>query len=126
MSREVRDREMMEAFGEAARLKPAEAGYRWRAAEAWYDVAHPDAKAALAAWTALAAEAKSPEEKEVTGLHRARWLVALDRSAEARPLIRASTSPGLDATRRKLLDEIEKREPGFRDPGKDPTRKTNP
>ena len=122
LSRDRRDHEMLEAFAAAARLKPVEPGYRWRAAAAWYDVKKPDTAAALAAWTAIANDATSPEEKEATGLHRARWLVASGRVEEARALIRASTTPALDATRRRLLDEIAKREPGFRDIGTDPAR----
>lgn len=115
ISRELRDKLMVENFAEAARLKPAEAGFRWRAAEAWYDVKKPDAGVALAAWDAIAREVKTDTEKEVVGLHRARWLVALARLDEARKLIRASTSPGLDASRRKLLDAIQVREAELRE-----------
>lgn len=115
LSRELRDKLMVENFAEAARLKPAEAGFRWRAAEAWYDVKKPDASVALAAWDAILRDVKTNTEKEVVGLHRARWLVALARLDEARKLIRASTAPGLDSSRRKLLDAIQVREAELRE-----------
>ena len=105
------DRLHQENFSAASRLKPTEAGYRWRAAEAYYDVKKPDAKAALAAWDVLLRDAGSPEEKEVIGLHRARWLITLGRIPEARKLIAASTTPALDATRLKLLDRIQTADP---------------
>ena len=107
LARDERDRLMLENFAEAARLKPAEAGYRWRAAEAFHDVAKPDARAALAAWDALAREARTDLEREAVSLHRAKWLILLGRSDEARKLIAASSTPSLDATRRKLLDLLQ-------------------
>lgn len=120
LSREERDRLMTENFAEAARLKPGEAGFRWRAAEAWSDVKKPSASVALAAWDAIARDAKTDTEREVVGLHRARWLVALGRTDEARKLIVASRTPALDATRRRLLDDIQLKEAAMRDPAARP------
>lgn len=114
--RETRDRMMLDHFDKAAALKPAEAGYRWRAAEARYDVAKPDAAEALAKWDALDKDAGTPAEKEVISLHRARWLIALKRTAEARKLIAASKSPQLNATRGRLYDDLLRLEPGLTDP----------
>ncbi len=114
LSRAERDTLMLAHFAAAARLKPAEAGFRWRAAEAHHEVAKPDAKAALAEWDAIARDAKSDAEKEVISLHRAKWLILLGRAAEARKLIAASATPALDATRRKLLDLLQTNEPGLK------------
>lgn len=116
LPRESRDRIMLENFAEAARLAPNEAGYRWRHAEAFHEVRKPDPAKALAAWDALSLGAKGDLEREVIGLHRARWLIALNRSEEARALIFASKTPALDATRRQLLDRLLTQEPGLRSP----------
>ncbi len=115
-SREVRDRLMLTHFDTAAQLKPGEAGYRWRAAEARYDVRTPDAAEALARWDALDKAATGETEKEVISLHRARWLIALNRPGEARKLIMVSRSPQLHTTRGRLLDMLLKKEPGLTDP----------
>lgn len=117
LSRVGRDRLMLENFAAAANLKPAEAGYRWRFAESFLDVEKPDPAAALAAWEAIARDTKTDAEKEVVALHRARWLIDLARTDEARPLIRASRAPSLDATRRRLLDRIQLKEAEARDHG---------
>lgn len=114
LPRSERDGMMLENFAQAARLKPSEAGYRWRAAEAYHEVAKPDAKAALAAWDLIDRDARSPSEKEVVSLHRAKWLILLDRKDEARRLIVASSSPALDATRRRLLDLLQTRDPALK------------
>lgn len=116
LSRPERDRIMLENFAAAVRLKPAEAGYRWRFAEAFHDVERPDPAVALAAWDSIARDAKPGAETEVVGLHRARWLIDLGRADEARRLIAASRTPALDSTRRRLLDRLQAREPGLRAP----------
>ena len=124
LPRETRDKLMLEHFAAAARLRPDEAGYRWRAAEAYHEVRGADAKKALAMWDALLPLAKGDLEREVIGLHRARWLVDLNRTDEARALVFASKTPALDTTRRQLLDRLMRAEPGLRAPfsGNDPAR----
>ncbi len=116
LSRIGRDRIMLENFAAAANLKPSESGYRWRFAESFSDVDKPSAGAALAAWDSIARDTRTVTEKEVVGLHRARWLVDLGRTEEVRQLIAASRTPALDSTRRRLLDRLQATEPGLRAP----------
>jgi tetratricopeptide (TPR) repeat protein len=103
---DVLNRALLGEFNTAAQLDPAEPGYAWRAAEAYYDVLDPDWNAALAAWDALAKRTTSPVELQVIRLHRARIFLELNRNADARPLLALPVRPGLEATRKELLSRL--------------------
>jgi tetratricopeptide (TPR) repeat protein len=106
LSRTTCDAKMQAAFARAAELNPAEAGYRWRHAESFFDCESPDWRRALAAWDALAAATQKPLEREVLSLYRARVLLELGQRDEAARLVEASKTPQLETTRaglRKLL-----------------------
>ncbi|MDR2980904.1 MAG: hypothetical protein LBV12_01510 [Puniceicoccales bacterium] len=102
LKREECDKKMQEAFHTAAELNPDEAGYRWRYAESFFDCEKPNWRLALAAWNSLAAEARSPLEKEVLGLYRARVHAELGQKSEAETLLGASKSPQLESTREEI------------------------
>jgi len=93
-------------FARAAALAPQEPAFAWRHAECFYDMASPDWNAALAAWTDLAAHTTNSALLEMIRLHRARALLELGRTDEARPLIEQPVLAPLEASRAELARRL--------------------
>lgn len=110
-SREMRDAQMLEAFREAARLEPGNLAFQFRYGESYYDVFAPDWGAALAHWEWLELrEDLDPLQRQALLLHQARCLGELARYAEARKRAEAVREPGLEASRRALIEAIDEAE----------------
>ncbi len=104
------DRQMLAAFESAARLAPEEPGYRWRFAEAFYDVGTPDWERALAAWGVLEDSTRSEAERDVVRLHMARVLTELGRFEEAEAKLNATVDrPVLRMTRAQVQEAVRAR-----------------
>jgi tetratricopeptide (TPR) repeat protein len=93
-------------FAKAAALDPSEPGYEWRYAESYYDILDPDWNAALAAWEALDRRTTSDTEHQVIRLHRARVLIELGRTDQARALVNEPVLHALEASRQELLARL--------------------
>jgi len=97
---------MAAEFARAAELAPQQPAYAWRYAESYYDMASPDWKAALAAWTALVPRTTNPTLLEMLRLHCARALLELGRLEEAGLLINQPVLPALEASRLELARRL--------------------
>lgn len=100
------DREMLKAFGAAARLDPENFDYQLRLGEAYYELSSPDWKNALVHWNKLRKKAASSRQVEILELHRARTLGKLGRADEAVELLETVMNPALQASKQQVLDEI--------------------
>lgn len=97
--------QMLEAFRMAAELAPDNKIFQFRYGEAFYDVEEPDRERALAHWTQLQTNPSLSEiELDAVRLHRARHLMELGRSSEARRIAAEVTSPGLFYSRDQLFE----------------------
>ncbi len=100
------DKAMLEAFRRAAELAPANFGYAYRAAEAYYDLEVPKWDEALAAWKKLDAGVETPLEHQTLWLHQANVLLKQGKPAEARALIAKVTELTLQKQKQTLLDQL--------------------
>ena len=100
------NRTMAAEFARAAELAPQQPAYAWRHAESFYNMADPDWKAALAAWTDLAKSTTNPILLEMIRLHTARALLELGRLEEAGALVKQSVRPALEASRLELARRL--------------------
>ena len=101
-TREDCDTKMQDAFRLAAELNPTEITYHWRHAQSFFDCEKPNWPKALVTWEQLEKKLKTPREHEVLGLYKARVLIELGRSAEAKRLVDASKSPEMETSRARL------------------------
>jgi len=105
-TRDALDRETLRAFRTAAGLEPDNFDLQMRLGEAFYDLASPDWRAALLHWQNLRKRfADSQVRAEILDLHRARCLVKLGRTEEARRLAEAVEHPSLQHSKRLLLED---------------------
>ena len=102
------DQAMLEAFARAAGLAPANFGYAYRWAEAYYDLEVPQWDEALALWRKLDAGVETPLEHQTLRLHQANVLLKQGKAAEARALIDTVTDLTLRKQRQTLLDQLAK------------------
>ncbi len=102
------DKAMLEAFKRAAELAPANFGYAYRHAEAYYDLETPQWDAALAQWRKLDAGVETPLEHQTLRLHQAKVLLNQGQPAEARKLVATVTELTLLKQKQTLLDQLAK------------------
>lgn len=105
LSAPVLDKQLQDAFANAARLDPATRIYALRAAESYFDVIEPDWSRALAEWEALEQTAVSEQERQMILLQKCRVLLAMDKTEAAQSALAAVTDPSLQAAR-NILQEI--------------------
>ncbi len=105
------NRRMLQAFAEAARLRPDNLDLQFRYGEAFYDMEKPEWEKALAHWTKLAARELPKASAAAAKLHQAKVLFRLGRIKEARDAADAVTLPALQEARRQLLDKLKKPDP---------------
>lgn len=102
------DKAMLQAFARAAELAPANFGYAYRHAEAYYDLETPQWDDALALWRKLDAGVETPLEHQTLRLHQANVLLKQGKSAEARALVDTVTEMTLTKQKQTLLDQLAK------------------
>lgn len=107
-TRPALDKAMLQAFARAAELAPANFGYAYRHAEAYYDLEAPQWDAALALWRKLDAGVETPLEHQTLRLHQANVLIKQGKSAEARALVTTVMEPTLAKQKQTLLDQLAK------------------
>jgi tetratricopeptide (TPR) repeat protein len=107
-TRAALDRAMLEAFARAAEFAPANFGYAYRHAEAYYDLETPQWDAALALWRKLDAGVETPLEHQTLRLHQAKVLLEQGKPDEARKLIATVTERTLAKQKQTLLDQLAK------------------
>lgn len=105
-TRAALDQAMLEAFARAAELAPANIGYAYRSAEAYYDLGAPQWGAALAAWSALETRVQPGVEQQTVRLHAINVLIKMDRREHARALLVSVTEPVLAKQKQTLLDSL--------------------
>jgi tetratricopeptide (TPR) repeat protein len=105
-TRPALDKAMLQAFARAAELAPANFGYAYRHAEAYYDLEAPQWDAALALWRKLDAGVETPLEHQTLRLHQANVLFKQGQAAEARALVDTVTEPTLAKQKQTLLDSL--------------------
>lgn len=111
LSPEVLERQMLEAFRQAAALAPENFVYQFRYGEAFYNVNERDWEDALAHWEQLAQQDNlSSRQRGAVQLHRARVLGEMSRFAEGRALASQIDEPGLESSRDALIDAINEAE----------------
>jgi tetratricopeptide (TPR) repeat protein len=103
------DKNMVQAFRDAAKLEPENHDYQMRYCESFYDQAYPDWEKALAAWEDFQKKADEGVEADAVHLHRARCLMMLGRYDEAESLAEKNVVPLLKTTREHLLKELKER-----------------
>ena len=98
------DGEILRAFRTARDLAPQQLDLQFRFGEAFYDLASPDWRAALAQWDSLLLrEDLLPVQIEAIHLHRARCLLALGRPDEAAQAASLVSNPDLIPSKDTLL-----------------------
>jgi tetratricopeptide (TPR) repeat protein len=105
-TRPALDQAMLEAFARAAELAPADIGYAYRSAEAYYDLETPQWDAALAAWTALETRVQPGVEQQTIRLQAANVLLKMGRRDHARAMLITVTEPVLAKQKQTLLDSL--------------------
>ena len=105
-TRDTLEREMLKAFGKAAKLAPSNFDYQMRMGEAYYDLASPDWKSALIHWNKLREGATTLLQNEILDLHRARTLGKLGRSNEAKVLLVNVRNMALQRSKTQVISEI--------------------
>jgi tetratricopeptide (TPR) repeat protein len=105
-TRDALEREMIRAFKRAASLQPENFDLQMRLGEAYYDLTSPDWKSALVHWNKLRNSEINPLQKEILDLHRARVMGSLGRFQEAKELAEKVSTPSLQYSREKVLNEI--------------------
>lgn len=100
------EREMLNAFRQAATLSPENFDFQMRLGEAYYDLSSPDWKSALWHWKKLRAQAATDLRAEILDLHRARVLGKLGLLDEARKAISQVENPALQTSKQQVLTEI--------------------
>lgn len=110
--RDTLDREMLRAFRRAAELEPDNANYRFRYAEAFFDLQTNRWEQALEVWQSIAGNNLSQRERDVVRLQTARVLMELDRLDAAHEQLAAVTNPALWDTRDELRQQLADRRPG--------------
>lgn len=103
LAAQVLDKQLQDAFANAARLDPATRIYALRQAESFFDIAEPDWQQALAQWQALEKTAKSEPEKQLILLQKCRVLIALDEKEQAQDTLAAVTESALQGAKQTLL-----------------------
>jgi tetratricopeptide (TPR) repeat protein len=107
-TRAALDKAMLEAFRRGAELAPANFGYAYRHAEAYYDLEIPQWDEALALWRKLEAGVDKPIERQTLRLHQANVLFKQGKSDEARALLDGITEMTLLKQKQTLLDSLAK------------------
>lgn len=108
LTQELLDKQMLEAFRQAAALASGDLVYQFRYGEAHYDVHEPDWSEALTHWRWLALRDDLDDlGRQAVALHEARCLGELGRYEEARERAMSVTEPGLETSRKALLVAIE-------------------
>lgn len=107
-TRPALDKAMLQAFARAAELAPANFGYAYRHAEAYYDLETPQWDEALARWRKLDAGVETPLEHQTLRLHQANVMIKQGKPAEARALIDTVTEITLAKQKQTLLDQLAK------------------
>lgn len=105
-TRDALEREMLKAFKQAVALAPDAFDLRMRLGEAYYDLSSPDWKSALLHWNKMRKEAQNELQAEILDLHRARVMGKLGRTGEAITLAQKVQTPGLQQSKKQVLDEI--------------------
>ncbi|MDR2430292.1 MAG: hypothetical protein LBD14_05335 [Puniceicoccales bacterium] len=105
------DAKMQAAFARATALAPAENRYRWRHAESFFECEKPDWKQALGVWETLRAQAATAAMREAATLRHARILIELGRLREAQNDLDTSKSPGFEAARAALREQLKQKGP---------------
>lgn len=105
-SRDALERELLEAFRQAAKLAPENFDLQMRLGEAYYDLSSPDWRSALVHWNKLRKQATTGLQKEILDLHRARVLGKLGRLEEARETTSQVKNPALQKSKQQVLTEI--------------------
>lgn len=104
---ETLERQMLEAFREAARLEPENFVYQFRYGEAFYNVSEPDWEQAYTHWEQLRGRELSPRQQGAVDLHLARVLGEMERFDEARALAREVDQPEFVNSREALIEAID-------------------
>lgn len=106
-TRETLDEQMLGAFRRAAELDTQERTYRFRYAEAFYDVVKPNWSEARRQWETLLASAQSEREADIVRLQLARVYMFDGQPSQARALLEKVNQPALEQTRQQLLAELQ-------------------
>ncbi len=100
------DRDLQAAFRRAAELAPDRIEFTYRYAQSWADLEHPDWDQAYRAWSALAAEAASPFDRQVYILQEANVRVQQGRFADVRALLAQVSEPRLLPKKQILVAQL--------------------
>ena len=100
------ERETLKAFRQAAQLEPENFNFQMRLGEAYYDLNSPNWEAALIHWNKLSKQMDDTLSREIVNLHRARVLGKLGRKKEALVLTGNIQTPGLQVSRKKVMNEL--------------------
>jgi len=100
------DKQMLEAFRNAAELAPDNRDFQMRYGEAFFDVQNPDWTLALEHWDGMLTTPLSDIERDILALQKARVLIKIERFDKARALLETIERSALESSRQKLLSEL--------------------
>lgn len=107
--RDTIERQMQQAFRQAADLDPSSWAYAYRYAESFYDLENPDWDQAISHWSSLEERAHPGIERQTVQLHEANILIKQNRYLAARDILEKVTEPVLSSNRRALEAELDGR-----------------
>ena len=106
------NKQMFEAFKNAAKFAPDNMAYQYRLAEAYYDMPEADMNLALEEWKRIEGQTDSPRDKQIVQLHQANVHLILGNMDVASLILEKVSDPYLASNKEKLLDQIHGTEPG--------------
>lgn len=107
--RETIEKQMQQAFRQAAELDPDSWAYAYRYAESFYDLENPDWDEAISYWSSLEERARPGIERQTVQLHEANILIKQKRYLAARDILEEVTEPVLRSNRQALEAELDGR-----------------
>lgn len=108
-SREHLEKQMFEAFKNAATLAPDNLAYRYRYAEAFYDLPGADMNEALKEWKQIESNTNSARDIQLVRLHQANVQLMLGNQDLVAVVLEAVTDEDLQENKNKLLKQANAR-----------------
>jgi len=101
------NKQMFDAFKNAAELGSDNLAYRYRYAESFYDMPDADMEAALREWQNIEKSTYSESDKQITRLHQANVYLMLGRKELVPILLDQISDPKYDENKKKLLKQLQ-------------------
>lgn len=107
MTEDHLNKQMFDAFKNAARLAPENMAYQYRFAECYYDLPDANLNEALKEWQQIEENTYSDRDKQLVRLHQANVLLMLNRYEDVPEILEKITDEDLQESKGKLKERLE-------------------